>query len=80
MVTVKINGKMELLSCVISDSAWKLQDKELIEDLIRGATNQAIERVKLMVAEETSKMTQNLGIPGGGGLPGLGDISGLMGS
>lgn len=80
MVTVKMNGKMEVLSCMISESAWNLQDRELIEDLIRGATNQAIEKVKQLVAEETGKMTQNLGMPGGGSLPGLGDLSGFMGS
>jgi len=80
MVTVKMNGKMEVLSCAIADSAWQMQDKELLEDLIRGATNQAIEKVKQLVADETGKMTQSLGLPGGGALPGLGDLSGLMGS
>ena len=80
MVTVKMNGKMEVLSCSIADSAWQMQDKELLEDLVRGATNQAIDKVKHLVAEETAKMTQNLGLPTGGNLPGLGDLSGLMGS
>lgn len=81
MVTVKVNGKMEIVSCSIADHAWQMQDKELIEDLMRGATNQAIEKVKQLVAEETSKMTQNLGLPAAGpGMPGLGDLAGLMGS
>lgn len=80
MVTIKMNGKMEVQSCIITDAAWQMQDKELIEDLIRGATNQAIDKVKQLVAEETAKMTQGLGLPSGGNLPGLGDISSLMGS
>ena len=80
MVTVKMNGKMEMLSCTIADSCWQMQDKELIEDLIRGAVNQAIEKVKVLVAEETGKMTQSLGLPSGQGVPGLGDLSSLMGS
>jgi len=80
MVTVKMNGKMEVLSCLIADSAWQMQDKELLEDLVRGATNQAIEKVKKMVADETGQMTQSLGMPGGGALPGMGDLSSLMGS
>lgn len=82
MVTVKMNGKMEVLSCSIADSAWQTQDKELIEDLIRGATNQAVDKVKLLVAEETAKMTQSMGMPGmgAGGMPGMPDIAGLMGS
>jgi len=31
MVTVKMNGKMEVLSCTIADYAWQMQDKELLE-------------------------------------------------
>lgn len=80
MITVKVNGKMELLSCTIADAAWQMQDKELLEDLMRGATNQALEKVKQLVAEETAKMAQGLGLPTGAGLPGLGDLSSLMGS
>lgn len=80
MVSIKMNGKMEVLSCSIADSAWQMQDKELLEDLMRGATNQAIEKVKLLVAEETGKMTQSMGLPSGAGMPGLGDLSSLMGS
>jgi nucleoid-associated protein EbfC len=78
MVTVKINGKMEIQSCAISEDAWKLQDKELLEDLVRGATNQAIEKAKQLVAEETAKMTQTLGFPAMPG--GLGDLTNMMGS
>lgn len=83
MVTVKMNGKMEVLSCVISEEAWKQQDRELLEDLIRGATNQALEKAKQLAAEETSKMTQSLGLPGmppGGAGGGLGDLANMMGS
>src|SRR4051794_40016934 len=79
MVTVKMSGKMEVMSCTISDDAWKLNDKELLEDLLRGATNQALEKAKQLAAEETSKMTQALGLPA---MPpgGLGDLTGIMGS
>ncbi|HQR41799.1 MAG TPA: YbaB/EbfC family nucleoid-associated protein [Gemmatales bacterium] len=80
MVTVKMNGKMEVLSCSITDAAWQMQDRELIEDLVRGATNQAMEKVKALVAEETARMTQSIGLPAGMGMPDLGGLSGLMGS
>jgi DNA-binding YbaB/EbfC family protein len=80
MVTVKMNGRMEVLNCTITDAAWQMQDKELIEDLVRGATNQALEKVKALVAEETGKMAQNIGLPAGMGMPDLGGLSGLMGS
>ena len=81
MVSVKVNGKLEVVSCTIADTAWQMQDKELLEDLMRGATNQALEKVKHLVAAETGKMTQSLGLPAAGpGMPGLGDLTGLMGS
>ena len=41
MVKVRVNGRMEVLSCQISNEA--LADKEMLEDLIGAAVNQAIE-------------------------------------
>jgi DNA-binding protein YbaB len=63
MVTAKVNGRMEVLSCVISDEAMKLQDKEMLEDLIVAALNQAIVKVNKMRADETQKLASNLGMP-----------------
>lgn len=72
MVKVKVNGHQEILSCTLSDDAYKLGDRELLEDLIVAATNQALKKVKQQVAEETSKMATGLGLPPGLNLPGLG--------
>lgn len=69
MVKVKVNGHMEVLSCTISPDG--LTDKELLEDLIAGATNQALKKAKQAVAEETSKMATGFGLPAGMNLPGL---------
>jgi DNA-binding YbaB/EbfC family protein len=81
MVTTRVNGKMEIISCTISEEAWKTNDKELLEDLIKGATNQALEKVRRLVADETGKMTQSLGFPGmPAGMPGLEGLTGMMGS
>ena len=68
MVKVKVTGHMEVLACVISDEAMK--DKELLEDLVRSAFNQAIQKTKQAVAEETAKMAQGFGLPPGMELPG----------
>src|SRR5204862_4823196 len=46
MVTVKMSGKMDVQLCTISEDAWKLNDKELLEDLLRGAVNHAMEKAK----------------------------------
>jgi DNA-binding YbaB/EbfC family protein len=72
LVKARVNGKMELLSCTLSDDALKLNDREMLEDLIRAAVNQALERVRQQVGEETSKVATSMGLPAGGlGFPGL---------
>jgi DNA-binding YbaB/EbfC family protein len=67
MVKAKVNGRMEVIACVISDEAMK--DKELLEDLVRAAINQAMQKAKHAVAEETAKMAQGMGMPAGFQLP-----------
>jgi len=71
MVKVRVNGRMEVQACQISDEAMKLNDKEMLEDLIAAAINQAIARARQLTAEETGKMASNLGIPPGMNIPGL---------
>src|SRR6516162_9453873 len=55
MVKVRANGRMEILSCTISDDAMKSNDRELVEELIRSAANQALEKVRRLAAEEMSQ-------------------------
>ncbi len=62
MVKAKVNGRNEVLACVISDELLKLNDKELLEDLIRSAITQALQKVRVLVAEETAKMAGGMGI------------------
>jgi len=71
MVKIRVNGNMEILGCTLSDESVKLNDKELLEDLIKAAVNQALQRVRTLVAEETGKMATSLGLPAGMNLPGL---------
>jgi len=71
MVKVRVNGKMEVVACSLSDEIMKLNDREMLEDLIRAATNQALDRVRQQAAEETGKMASGLGLPPGMGLPGV---------
>ena len=63
MVVARVNGRMEVQSCTITDEAMKLQDKEMLEDLIVAAVNQAIAKMTQLRAEETSKLAANLGMP-----------------
>jgi DNA-binding YbaB/EbfC family protein len=69
MVKVRVNGRMEVQQCSISDEA--LGDREVLEQLVKAATNQAIEKVRRLVAEESKKMTASFGLPEGMNLPGL---------
>ena len=63
-VKAVINGKKELISLDI-DSELLSDDKEILEDLIIAAFNQARERLKAKTTEEISKATAGgLGIPG----------------
>lgn len=70
MVTVRVNGRMEILKVTIADSA-ALQDREMLEDLICAATNQALTKVRELVNREAQTMAQNMGLPAGMNLPGL---------
>jgi DNA-binding YbaB/EbfC family protein len=72
MVKVRVNGKLEVLSCSISEETFRQNDRELLEDLIRAATNQALEKARQQAAEAAAKMAADFGLPGLGalGLPG----------
>jgi DNA-binding YbaB/EbfC family protein len=70
MVKVRANGKLEVLSCTLSDEVLRLNDREMLEDLIRGATNQALQRAKELAAEETGKLASSFGLPQGA-IPGV---------
>src|SRR5438270_8916804 len=61
MVKVRVNGRMEVQACTLTDEAMKLNDKELLEDLIVAATNQAIQKARQLIAEETAKVATGFG-------------------
>lgn len=72
LVTAKVSGRMELLSVKFSDEAAKLNDREMIEDLVVASVNAAMAKCREQVAAETAKMASTLGLPPGmlGGLGG----------
>jgi len=72
-VKVKVNGRMEVLSCQLAQTPLTSEDKELLEDLIKAATNQALAKIRQQIAEESAKMFTGLGLPANmaGGLPGM---------
>ena len=64
MVTVEINGQQQVLSCRIEPSVFASGDREMIEDLVVAATNQALEKIKQAAADEMEKLTGGLDMSG----------------
>src|SRR5579884_3079809 len=69
MVKIKVNGRQEVLSCTLSDEA--LRDKEVLEDLIPAAVNQALAKVRQQSQQEMERVATGLGLPPGLSLPGM---------
>lgn len=72
MVKVRMNGRMVVLGCTISPEALALNDREMLEDLVKAATNQALEKARQALGEETAKFMGGMGLPPGLNLPGMG--------
>ncbi len=63
LVTAKANGKQELLEVRISAEA--IEDRELLEDLVTAAVNDALSRAKEAMADKVSAMAGGLPLPPG---------------
>jgi nucleoid-associated protein EbfC len=62
-VKVTLNGENEMMEISLSEDVMK-EDKQIIEDLIVAAHNNAKSEIKSKTSEEISKSTSGLGIPG----------------
>ena len=62
MVTVTVNGKSEVLRIKIDPQI--VDDIEMLEDTIVAGVNEALRKAQEMMAEEMSKLTGGLKIPG----------------
>ena len=64
VVSVKINGKKEIISVKIEPEVVDPDDVETLEDLVVAAVNEAIKKVEAVSAEEMQKITGAMGLPG----------------
>ncbi len=62
MVTVKANGKKELISIKISPEAVDPDDVEMLEDMVLAAVNQVLQQVEETSEKEMSKLTGGRGM------------------
>lgn len=63
-VTVVVNGKNQILSLTIKKEAVDPEDVEMLQDLVMAAVNEALAKVHAQMADQMSKITGGLNIPG----------------
>ena len=64
MVSLKINGKKEVLSMDIKPEIVDPDDTETLADIIIAAVNEGIKRVEETNSSEMAKVTGSIGLPG----------------
>lgn len=64
MVRVVANGRQEIVSIEIDPEIVASGDREMIQDLVVAAVNEALRKSKELFAQEMGKITGGLNIPG----------------
>jgi nucleoid-associated protein EbfC len=64
LVSVEANGLGEVLRCRIDPTLLNGGDRELVEDLLPAAINQAISKAKQLHAEAMQSLTAGVDLPG----------------
>jgi hypothetical protein len=64
MVTIEMNGLVETLRCHVDQQLLSQGDRELLEDLVVTAVNQAVSKAKQMHADTVRSLTGGMEIPG----------------
>ncbi|MDX1343018.1 MAG: YbaB/EbfC family nucleoid-associated protein [Reinekea sp.] len=68
MVKVVMTGRHDVKSVTIDDSVMQ-EDKDLLEDLLAAAVNDAVRKVETASQEKMSSVTAGMGLPPGMKLP-----------
>ena len=68
-VKVRINGKNMMLNVSIDDSLMKVEEKEMLEDLLIAAYNDARGKIDATASDQMSKLTSCMLLPPGIKLP-----------
>lgn len=65
MVTVRMTAKMEVKAISIDPSLMKAEEREIVEDLIVTACNDARRKAEVAMQEKMQSLTGGLGLPPG---------------
>ncbi|MEY8203905.1 MAG: YbaB/EbfC family nucleoid-associated protein [Bermanella sp.] len=68
LVKVVMTGRHDVKSVSLDDSLME-EDKEIIEDLLAAAVNDAVRKIEATSTDKMGSMTQGMGLPGGMKLP-----------
>lgn len=68
LVSVVMNGRHDVKRVSIDDSLLS-EDKEMLEDLLAAAVNDAVRKVEQNNREQMAKMTAGMGLPPGFKMP-----------
>lgn len=63
-VTIKVNGKKEILSVNIKEEVVDPDDVEMLQDLIMSAVNEALKKADEATSDKMGKLTGGMNIPG----------------
>ena len=72
LVKIRCTAKGRLLGVSIDDSLMVPDDKQMLEDLIAAAFNDARAKADQVANAEMQKVQQGMGLPPGFNLPGMG--------
>lgn len=64
MVRVEVSGDMRITNISIEQTLVDTQDKEMLEELVAAATNQALQKAKEAAASAMSDIAGGMNIPG----------------
>jgi len=71
LVKIRATAKGRILGVAIDDSLIVPEDKQMLEDLVAAAFNDARAKADAKTGEEMGRMQQDLGLPPGFNLPGM---------
>ena len=71
LVKVRATARGRILGVTIDESMMKPEEKQMVEDLVTAAFNDARDRADRVSGEEMARIQQGVGLPAGFKLPGM---------